>query len=385
MKTRLDAKNSMPNTKKPSQNPANKSLVTGIKRPLIRGVPTNIITGFLGVGKTSFIKHLLSQKPEGERWAILVNEFGEVGLDGALLGGEIGRQKSDEIFIREVPGGCMCCASGLPMQIALNQLLAKAQPSRLLIEPTGLGHPREVLNTLQAEHYRSVLDLRATITLVDARNVLEPRYRLHATFQEQIGIADHIIAAKSDAYTNNEQHQLEDYIASLETLSPPVTPYHQGQQIPLALLDAKSSKTQLSLQQARILTGRSEAQTSRFEQEGQQSAAANNIQQQLNEQEWAFIENQGEGYFSLGWIFSPEHVFDFEQIKELIGRIEAERLKAVFITHQGIFAFNRYKREQQVVEMDESDDSRLEIISIDQAEGQAIKALIEESLLSPLS
>lgn len=375
----------MPNTQKSSQSPTNNPLVTGIKRPLIQAVPTNIITGFLGVGKTSFIKHLLSQKPEGERWAILVNEFGEVGLDGALLAGEISGDKSDEIFIREVPGGCMCCASGLPMQIALNQLLAKAQPNRLLIEPTGLGHPREVLNTLQAEHYRSVLDLKATITLVDARNVLEPRYNLHATFQEQISIADHIIAAKSDAYTNNEQHQLEDYVASLDTLSPPITPYYQGLQFPLALLDAKSSKTHLSKQHARILTGRSEAQTARFEQQDQQSAAANSIQQQLNEQGWALIENQGEGYFSFGWVFSPEHVFDFEQIKALIEHIEVERLKAVFITHQGIFAFNHYKREKQVLEMDESDDSRLEIISIDQAEGQAIKALIEESLLSPLS
>ena len=65
----------------------------------------------------------------------------------------------------------MCCTAGLPMQIALNMLLARARPHRLLIEPTGLGHPREVLASLAAPHYRELIDLRATVTLVDARQV----------------------------------------------------------------------------------------------------------------------------------------------------------------------------------------------------------------------
>ena len=106
----------------------------------IKAVPTNIITGFLGAGKTSAIVHLLQNKPKNERWAILVNEFGEIGIDGSLMQGQYSEEQG--IFIREVPGGCMCCAAGLPMQIALNMLLAKAKPDRLLIEPTGLGHPK---------------------------------------------------------------------------------------------------------------------------------------------------------------------------------------------------------------------------------------------------
>jgi len=109
----------------------------------INAVPTNIITGFLGVGKTSAILQLLENKPSNERWAVLVNEFGEIGVDGSLFEGK--HQESSGVYIREVPGGCMCCAAGLPMQIALNQLLQRAKPDRLLIEPTGLGHPVEVL------------------------------------------------------------------------------------------------------------------------------------------------------------------------------------------------------------------------------------------------
>ncbi|WP_369823160.1 GTP-binding protein, partial [Oleiphilus sp. HI0128] len=81
----------------------------------------------LGVGKTSAILNLLKQKPDNERWAVLVNEFGEIGVDGSFFQGQSSQEQG--VFIKEVPGGCMCCASGLPMQIALNQLLSRAKPS----------------------------------------------------------------------------------------------------------------------------------------------------------------------------------------------------------------------------------------------------------------
>lgn len=124
----------------------------------IKAVPTNIITGFLGVGKTTAILNLMKNKPDNERWAILVNEFGEIGVDGSLVGGQ--HSDNQNVFIREVPGGCMCCAAGLPMQIALNQLLSEARPDRLLIEPTGLGHPKEVLEVLSTGHFRQILSLK---------------------------------------------------------------------------------------------------------------------------------------------------------------------------------------------------------------------------------
>lgn len=94
---------------------------------------TNLITGFLGSGKTTTIRHLLAHKPDRERWAVLVNEFGEIGIDGALLA-------DSGAVLKEIPGGCMCCVNGLPMQVGLNMLLQQAKPDRLLIEPTGLGH-----------------------------------------------------------------------------------------------------------------------------------------------------------------------------------------------------------------------------------------------------
>ena len=139
---------------------------TGSQAAPLKQIPTNIITGFLGAGKTTAIRHLLAHKPPQQRWALLINEFGEVGIDAALLNQS---GETNNIFVREVPGGCLCCTNQLNLQIALNLLLSRARPQRLLIEPTGLGHPRELLELLSGEYYREVLSLHATLTLVDAR------------------------------------------------------------------------------------------------------------------------------------------------------------------------------------------------------------------------
>lgn len=112
---------------------------------------TNLITGFLGSGKTTSILHLLAHKPADEKWAVLVNEFGEVGIDGALLA-------ESGALLKEIPGGCMCCVNGLPMQVGLNALLRQGKPDRLLIEPTGLGHPKQILDMLTAAIYEPWID-----------------------------------------------------------------------------------------------------------------------------------------------------------------------------------------------------------------------------------
>ena len=175
----------------------------------IHAVPTNIITGFLGAGKTSTILHLLETKPTNERWAVLVNEFGEIGVDGSLFGGQHSEEQG--VFVREVPGGCMCCTAGLPMKIALNQLLTRAKPNRLLIEPTGLGHPKEVLQVLSTEYYREILDLQRILTLVDARKLSDERYTEHEIFNQQIAIADIVVGNKLDLYQCEHKSKLEAY------------------------------------------------------------------------------------------------------------------------------------------------------------------------------
>ena len=88
----------------------------------------DIISGFLGAGKTTLIKKLIAEGLSSERLVLIENEFGEIGIDAGLMG-----QSDSGVVIREVPGGCLCCAAGVPTQVAVTQLLARAKPDRLLI------------------------------------------------------------------------------------------------------------------------------------------------------------------------------------------------------------------------------------------------------------
>ena len=87
-------------------------------------VKTHIISGFLGAGKTTLLQRLLAQKPEGETWAVLMNEFGQIGVDQQLL------PQSEGYQVKELLGGCLCCTSQLPMQIALSRLIQESKPDR---------------------------------------------------------------------------------------------------------------------------------------------------------------------------------------------------------------------------------------------------------------
>ena len=119
----------------------------------LQNITTNIITGFLGVDKTTVILNSLKSKPEHERWSVLVNEAGKIGVDGKVT-------EHSGIAVKQVPGVFMCCAAGLPMQVAVNRLLIETRPHRLLIETSAMGHPRNILKTLAAREHDGVLDVR---------------------------------------------------------------------------------------------------------------------------------------------------------------------------------------------------------------------------------
>ncbi|MFC5694501.1 CobW family GTP-binding protein [Pseudomonas sp. GCM10022186] len=130
---------------------------------MLTHIPTHLIAGPLGAGKTSLIRQLLAQRPAHERWAVLINEFGQIGLDAALL-----TSSDDGIALAEVAGGCVCCVNGAPFQVGLARLLRKARPDRLLIEPSGLGHPVELLRQLRDPPWDGVLALQPSVVVLDA-------------------------------------------------------------------------------------------------------------------------------------------------------------------------------------------------------------------------
>jgi len=322
-----------------------------VKGFMLSDIPTNIITGFLGSGKTTAIRHLLASRPAGERWAVLVNEFGETGIDAALLAADA--VNPDEVFIREVPGGCMCCATGVPMRVALNQLLARARPHRLLIEPTGLGHPQPLLRTLTGENFASVLDMRAVITLFDARKLHDSRYREHRTFQQQLAVADRLVASKADLYSDEDREQLDAFLQAHPELKAGAASLVEQGRLDPAWLDETSAQETASSASPSLQRERDSA----TRDDGEPALPASGVRQ---------TRNQGEGHVSSGWRFAAERVFDHDKLTALIRELPAERIKGVMHTDQGPFTFNREGETLDTVPTIHQGESRLEVITRDE-------------------
>lgn len=316
-------------------------------REKISAVPTNIITGFLGVGKTSAILHLLESKPADERWAVLVNEFGEIGVDGSLFQGQ--HSEEQQIYVREVPGGCMCCAAGLPMQIALNQLLSRAKPDRLLIEPTGLGHPVEVLDILTADYYRETLSVQKTLTLVDARKLTDSRYTSHDTFNQQVAIADVIVGNKTDLYGEEDESRLQQYAKQHGQPGAEVVFAQQG----AISVDLLAGPTAF-------------AEHAHHHHHHDEPVVRESLSEaEIPECGYIKAVNQGEGFHSIGWRFDPGKTFDRTKLFAFLAGLKAERMKAVFITEDGVFGYNLTSDALTEMELDDCIESRIEVIASD--------------------
>ena len=321
----------------------------------ISSVPTNIITGFLGSGKTTAILHLLNTKPADEKWAVLVNEFGEIGVDGSLVSGQ--HSEGSGVFIREVPGGCMCCAAGVPMQVALNELLSRARPDRLLIEPTGLGHPEEVLAVLAGEHYQESLSVEKVVTLVDARKLTDSRYTEHGIFNQQIAIADVLVGNKADLYGEADKAALEQYAAAHATANVTVVVTEQGK-LDLAVLSGARATTTPHYDH-----DHDHAHSHDHGHHHHDHSAPLASELPIPECGYLKVENEGEGFRSVGWRFAANKVFNHGQLQTFISTLSAERMKAVFITDKGLYGYNLSTDGLSETVLETCDESRIEIIA----------------------
>jgi G3E family GTPase len=288
-----------------------------MSKPL-NNIPTNVITGFLGVGKTTAILNLLKQKPEHERWSVLVNEAGKVGVDGKVI-------ENAGISVKQVPGGCMCCAAGLPMQVAVNQLLIETRPQRLLIEPSGMGHPGNILRTLAAKEYAGVLDLRACLCLIDPRNLQDERYLNSELFMDQIAVADFIVANKTDQCHQKDRDVFDHFVTSLKPAKQ-ATGWVSHGEIKLEWLNLKHKGDNTKL--------------------------------------FHIIKEMNSGFFHFSTVFTQDTVFNLDQILALINYLKGERIKAIVNTDQGVILINSVNGETSVSPFAMTDSYRLEIISL---------------------
>lgn len=316
---------------------------------------TNLITGFLGSGKTTSILHLLAHKDPNEKWAVLVNEFGEVGIDGALLA-------DSGALLKEIPGGCMCCVNGLPMQVGLNTLLRQGKPDRLLIEPTGLGHPKQILDLLTAPVYEPWIDLRATLCILDPRLLLDEKSASNENFRYQLAAADIIVANKSDRATPESEQALQRWWQQ-----------NGGDR---QLIHSEHGKVDGHLLD---LPRRNLAELPASAAHSHQHVVKKGLEAlSLPEhQRWRRSLNSGQGYQACGWIFDADTVFDTIGILEWARLAPVERVKGVLRIPEGLVRINRQGDDLHIETQNVAPpDSRIELISSSEADWNALQSAL---------
>ena len=151
----------------------------------------DIISGFLGAGKTTFIKKLLQEAISGEQVVLIENEFGEIGIDGGFL-------KDSGIEIREMNSGCICCSLVGDFGASLKEVISKYHPDRILIEPSGVGKLSDVIKAVQGVAEETGLVLNSYTTVVDAKKCKMYMRNFGEFFNNQVEYAGAIIMSRTD-------------------------------------------------------------------------------------------------------------------------------------------------------------------------------------------
>jgi cobalamin biosynthesis protein CobW len=221
-----------------------------------RKIPATIVTGFLGAGKTTLIRHVLENAGD-RRLALIINEFGDVGVDGDILRA-CGVENCPEENIVELANGCLCCTVADDFLPAIEALLAhEKRPDHIIIETSGLALPKPLVKAFDWPSIRSKLTVDGVIAVIDGKAVAEGRFindldaaarqraetenidhdnPLEEVFEDQIACADLIILNKTDLLDCDEEQAVVVRLAEQARSSAPVLRTRQGRINPTALL-----------------------------------------------------------------------------------------------------------------------------------------------------
>ena len=171
-------------------------------------VKIDIISGFLGAGKTTLIKKLLKDGFQGEQVVLIENEFGEIGIDGGFL-------KEAGIQIREMNSGCICCSLVGDFGTSLKEVVTKYDPDRILIEPSGVGKLSDVIKAVQGVQDEVDIKLNSYTTVVDAKKCKMYMKNFGEFFDNQIQYAGAIIMSRTDIASEKKVQESLELLRSL--------------------------------------------------------------------------------------------------------------------------------------------------------------------------
>jgi len=298
-------------------------------------VPVHIVSGFLGAGKTTLIRAQLDAR-RGERVAIIVNDFGEAGFD------ELALAEGEPFRITNIPGGCVCCTAPEGFAGALAAVLDSG-PERVIIEPTGLARPQDLVDTIRRSAKPGEVDLGPVLVLMDPRQLAPGGMAALPVARDQVEAADVLVATHADVCSQEDLARFDAFVSQL--WPQPLAVHHiaHGSLDP-AQLDWPAGQG-----------GRSARVESRPHDHDHAAST--------------------EGFAARSWRWAPEVIFSRERLLDALARLvngdagaPLARLKGIFRTQEGVYRV-------EVASGDVSDrltahrrDSRVDVIA---ASGQS--------------
>ncbi|MFQ5994931.1 MAG: CobW family GTP-binding protein [Acidiferrobacterales bacterium] len=170
----------------------------------------NLLFGFLGSGKTTLVRHILGERAKQQSLAVIVNEFGDVGVDGVILEGR-------NVDVVELTSGCLCCTLKGSLLNAIEELEQAGKVDQIVVEATGVAHPEEMLETFSDSTLRSTIDLGPLVTVINAPKFSVLRQGLGDFYTDQVRRADVLLLNKIDLA---EPEQLEAVHQEIKAMNP---------------------------------------------------------------------------------------------------------------------------------------------------------------------
>ena len=306
----------------------------------------NLITGSLGAGKTTLIRNLIEQKPENETWQVIVNEFGAIGIDQAIL------STHSQIEVSQLVGGCICCTNQAELTDTLSKLTQNSDIDRIIIEPTGIGEPDALIDIIHGLPSAERFDIQTIISMFDLSDIDTARFESFSYLKNLLNAADLIVFNKRDLVDDKQVQALQNYCQALYPPKEEIL-FTENGQIPIQQLNLNAQRP-FKLHKHSTHAHESCALTLPIE--------ATPIK--------GLIERKAQSsndFITIGWLFDEAVRFDWKKVKTLIET--AQQNEAKLVRAKGLFRLGKSSMLFQMVHnkltrdyISYRRDSRFEII-----------------------